>query len=86
MDKTAVTSIFLEALKEYDVSPHVDLQPGKLATITFAELALDSLDLLQLAMDLETELEIEIEVDEIARDATIDEFIDFLIKLPKSAP
>lgn len=66
-----ITQLLLTKLQDHNVHPDVDLSAENMGAITIGQLALDSLDLLQFAMDVEDELDIESDVAEFPADATL---------------
>ncbi|KHF24011.1 acyl carrier protein [Solemya velum gill symbiont] len=82
MTQNDILKTLLDELHEQTISPDIDLKnhvhPG---SIKFEELRLDSLDTLMLAMNVEEKLGLELEVSEFPRDATLDEFAEYLFEL-----
>ncbi len=82
MTQDDILRILLEELCDQTISPDIDLKnhahPG---SVKFEELRLDSLDTLMLAMNVEEKLNLELEVAEFPRNATLDEFAEYLFEL-----
>lgn len=68
----------VDALRHCKLHPEIDLSIEKASTTTIESLQLDSLDLLQFAMDVEDNLGIEIDVVEFPQDATIAEVAEHI--------
>jgi acyl carrier protein len=70
-----------EALSTCNIHPEADLNKATVKTTTIASLALDSLDLLQMAMDVEEVLDVELDVVEFPGDATLWDVAEHFQKL-----
>ena len=72
---TASISVAIDALyaalTNCRIHPDINLDKATVKTTTIASLALDSLDLLQMAMDVEEVLGVELDVVEFPADATL---------------
>lgn len=82
MTQDEILRILLDELYDLTVSTDIDLKnhahPG---SVKFEELKLDSLDTLMMAMNVEEKLGLELEVAEFPRDATLDEFSEYILEL-----
>jgi len=76
-----VLGSFIEILKRYDVNPQIQVDRRAAEEIKFSSLMLTSLEVLQLAMDLEDELKIEVEVRDHPPDHTLSEIAFSLSKI-----
>ena len=70
----------LEELKELEVNPQINLDDDP-NTVIFADLQLDSLDILSLAMQLEDAFNIEIDINDLPRDESLRALSEHLLKL-----
>lgn len=68
----------VDALKRCKLHPDIDLAIEKASSTKIESLQLDSLDLLQFAMDVEDDLGIEIDVVEFPPDATLAEVAEHI--------
>ena len=73
-----IIGAIVDALKRCKLHPDIDLGIEKASTTTIESLRLDSLDLLQFAMDVEDDLGIEIDVVEFPPDATLAELAEHI--------
>jgi acyl carrier protein len=73
-----VFGAIVAALKRCRLHPDIDLGIEKASTTTIESLQLDSLDLLQFAMDVEDDLGIEIDVVEFPPGATLAEVVEHI--------
>lgn len=80
-----ITQLLLIKLQDHNVHPDVVLSADNMGAITIGQLALDSLDLLQFAMDVEDELDIESDVAEFPADATLLELAEHFRQLHADA-
>jgi acyl carrier protein len=71
----------IELLKGYDVNPQIQVDRRSAERIKFGSLMLSSLEVLQLAMDLEDELKIDVEVRNLPPDHTLSEIAHSLSKI-----
>lgn len=60
---TRIIALIFEELPNYSTNHNIKLDPAQASTIRVGDLALDSLDLLQFVMDLETKLNVDIDAD-----------------------
>lgn len=67
-----IFSVIAKTLSNYEIDPDVDLGINKAISTTIGSLKLDSLDLLQFAMEVEDALDLEINILEFPYDATLD--------------
>jgi acyl carrier protein len=83
MTRTAddILGSLIELLKGYDVNPQIQVDRRSAEEIKFGTLMLTSLEVLQLALDLEDELKIDVEVRDLPQDHTLSEIAHSLFKI-----
>ncbi len=68
-----ILSVIVDTLSNYQIDTDLDLGTNKAISTTIGSLGLDSLDMLQFALDVEDALDLEIDIVEFPDDATLDE-------------
>ena len=76
-----VLGSLIEILQDYDLNPQIRVDRQSAEMLKFSSLMLSSLDVLQLALDIEDEFNIEIEVSDLPRDHTLAEIAHTLSKM-----
>ncbi|WP_420587923.1 phosphopantetheine-binding protein [Marivita sp.] len=80
-DLNDIIDVMYASLALCNTHPDACLDKDKANTTTVESLALDSLDLLQFAMDVEEKLDVEMDVVEFPGDATLQEVAEHFLKL-----
>lgn len=60
---SGIIDLIFEELPNYSTNQNIKLDPAQASTIRVGDLALDSLDLLEFVMALETKLDVDIDAD-----------------------
>jgi acyl carrier protein len=81
MSREYVLQVLYKQLRELAVDERVKLEPELAADTTLESLRLDSLDTLVLAMGLEDALNVTIRVADLAKNRTILEIADYVLRL-----
>jgi len=81
VEKVDALGLVISTLKDFNVSDQINLAAAQASSIKFQDLSLDSLDLLEYAMELEDAFEIEIEIEDIPAEATLGELAEHLLSL-----
>lgn len=79
MERESLLLVIIEELKKFDIDQMVDLTLENASDITFGELRIDSLETIQLGLDLEKATNIKFSIHDFPQDATLIELADYLI-------
>lgn len=79
--KAQVITIMVNLLQSDGFAEEIDVNSPSAGEAKFNALGLDSLSLLQFSMDMEDMLGVELEVGEFPREATLNEFAEYLVGL-----
>lgn len=81
MKKVEALGLLISKLEGFNVSHQINLTAQQVSSVKYQDLSLDSLDMLEYAMELEDAFEIEIEIEDIPPEATLSELADHLLSL-----
>lgn len=81
MKKAEALGLVISKLEGFNVSHQIILTAQQVSSVKFQDLMLDSLDMLEYAMELEDVFEIEIEIEDFPPEATLIELADHLLSL-----
>jgi acyl carrier protein len=85
LTKPIVLEALYKFIAEMDIDPRIELSLATMPALTLESLRVDSLDLLELAMNVENELGVQFEIDTLPPTTSIDELADIISRSEKAS-